>query len=48
MSFNTQIPVLEKRKDLMLIIRRKKGCRITQYVVCLALLDETFSGELIA
>jgi len=28
--------------------RRKKGCQITQYGVCLALLDETFSHELIA
>jgi hypothetical protein len=27
---------------------RKKGCQITQYGVCLALLDETFSHELIA
>lgn len=28
--------------------RRKKGCQIMQYGVCLALLDESFSDELIA
>ncbi len=28
--------------------RRKKGCQITQYGFCLALLDETYSHELIA
>jgi len=28
--------------------KRKKGCQIRQHGVCLALLDETFSHELIA